>query len=62
MTLEDKILRDEFALAAMHAIILKSPSVTVFEGDEAEDDIAPSTAHGAYEYADAMMAERYERD
>jgi hypothetical protein len=47
-------LRDRFAIAAMNAIISKTPF------QEFPKDFKPheKTAIGAYEYADAMLEER----
>lgn len=51
---EQKTLRDEFAMAAMLAIISKIPF------QEFPEDWSPyeKTAIGAYDYADAMLKER----
>jgi hypothetical protein len=52
-------LRDYFATKAMQALIAKAP-VTFFADQYAEERsvMRQSFAVGAYEYADAMIAER----
>lgn len=52
--LEDggKTLRDEIAIAAMHALMVLHPAGRSVEG------IAGGTASVAYDFADAMLAER----
>lgn len=53
---EGKTLRDEFAMAAMAAIISKTPWV-IYPNGESVDHTGP-TARGAYDYADAMLEAR----
>ena len=55
-----KTLLDEFAMAAMAAIVGKIPLGTCYE-DEEDPDYG-MTARGAYSYATAMMQERNRRD
>ena len=55
-----KTLLDEFAMAAMAAIVGKIPLGTCDEGEEDPDH--GMTARGAYSYAAAMMRERARRD
>jgi hypothetical protein len=56
---EGMTLRDYFASKAMQALIAKAP-VTFFADQYAEERsvMRQSLAGGAYEYADAMIAER----
>jgi hypothetical protein len=58
-TFEGMTLRDYFAAKAMAALIAKAP-VTFFADQYAEERsvMRQSFACGAYEYADAMIAER----
>jgi len=60
MTQDERDLRDYLAGLAMQALISKMPAITL-EGD-GEDDPAASVAIGAYDYAEAMLCERFERD
>ena len=53
-----KTLRDEFALAAMQAMITKSSGQDSIGGKRG----VPLIAKYAYEYADAMMKEREQND
>lgn len=50
----EKTLRDEFAMAAMQAMITKSSGQDSTGGKRG----VPLVAKYAYEYADAMLAER----
>lgn len=54
-----KSLRDEIAIAALHALIRKHPAVTE-EASDPTDPYGPlmEFAGGAYAFADAMMAAR----
>ena len=56
----EKTLLDEFAMAAMAAIIGKIPLGT--RDEDEEDPECGMTARGAYSYAAAMMKERNRRD
>ena len=49
-------LRDWFAGRAMSAIIAKHPAIRTYHGERNSD--WAGAAVGAYEYADAMLAER----
>lgn len=51
-------LRDWFAGLAMAAIIAKRPPITDREGNAKGDAVIRASAVGAYDYADAMLAER----
>ena len=55
-----KTLLDEFAIAAMAAIVGKTPLGTCDEDEEGPE--YGMTASGAYSYAAAMMAERARRE
>lgn len=59
-----KTLLDEFAMAAMQAIVGKRPYMTASNEREMETAlmIVRSDVRGAYEIAAAMMAERARRD
>jgi len=61
-----KTLLDEFAMAAMAAIVGKRPYMTVSNGDsdalETALMIVRSDVNGAYTIAAAMMSERARRD
>jgi hypothetical protein len=54
---ERRVSRDEFALAAMVAIIAKA-SIREFDSDPGSLARIDSIASGAYAYADAMISER----
>ena len=59
MTPDEQDMRDYFAGLAMQALIAKTPAI-LLENEE-DNDPASEVAHGAYEYADAMLCERFER-
>lgn len=59
MNKEIEDLRDDIAIIAMQALIRKSPNKTLSANDH--DDLARSTALGAYGYADAMLKVRNEK-
>lgn len=59
-----KTLLDEFAMAAMAAIVGKRPYIMVCDDEELETvrKIIAADCRGAYEIAAAMMKERARRD
>ena len=59
MTFEELEFLDAYAMLAMHALIAKNPPV-IIEG-EVSDDLPAEIAIGAFEYAEAMLAERKDR-
>ena len=59
MTQDECDIRDMFAGMAMQALVAKNPAI-LLEND-GDNDPAAEIAHGAYEYAEAMLIERYER-
>lgn len=53
---------DLAAIYAMQALVSKEPSFSIGSDDDHEEhDPAAEIARGAYDYADAMLAERFER-
>ena len=54
-----KTLRDSFAIAALQALIVKSPFLAARDStEEARAHLREANARGAYDYADAMLAQR----
>jgi hypothetical protein len=55
---EQKTLRDEFAMAAMHGLLASEPHNVNYTFAGEEGTVADQVAQDAFRMADAMMQER----